>query len=156
MVTIRELTHDDGTALAEMLNDDVVLRANLGIRTDDRANADGVIRDVGEWCRSRKGVSYAVLAGDVTVGMMSLSRINPESGTGRIGYWVGSDYRQRGYCARAFELVLQEARRRGLHTVSASVVNDNTASRRVWERAGGTGTPVSLARIRYELQIEEP
>lgn len=154
MVAIRELTHDDGAALAKMLNDDVMLRADLGIRTDDPATADGVLRDVGEWCRSRKGVSYAVLVDGITVGMMSLSRIDPESGTGRIGYWIGSDHRQRGHCTRAFELVLQEARRRGLRTVSASVVNGNTASRRLWGRAGGTGTSVSAERVRYELRID--
>jgi [ribosomal protein S5]-alanine N-acetyltransferase len=153
MVSIRELAREDGAALATMLNDDAVLRADLDVRSGTPNTAEGVVRDVRKWCQSRRAVSYAILAGGVTVGMISLSHVDPESGTGRIGYWVGSRFRKKGYCSRAFDLVLQEARLRGVHTVSASVASTNMASRRVWEKAGGIGTPVSADRTRYEVHV---
>ncbi len=154
MITLRELTLEDGAALAEMLNDDVVLRADLGIRGEYKNTADSVMRDVGEWCRPRRAVSFAILADGVTVGMISLSRIDPMTGTGRIGYWVGSRYRRQGYCAKAFKLVLQEALRRDVHKVSSSIDNANTASRRLWEDAGASSTPLSADRAAYTLGVE--
>ncbi len=153
MVAIREITAEDAAALAEMLGGDAVLRADLGFRDEQRETADGVLRHVREWCRSRQAVSYAILADGVTVGLMSLSHIDPTAATGRIGYWVGSDHRRRGYCSQAFALVLQEARRRGVSTLSALIHNDNAPSRRLWESAGGIGTPESAERMRYTLEI---
>ena len=156
MVSIRELTLEDGAALAAMLNDDVVLRSDLNIGTTAKETADSVVRHVEKWCRSSCAVSYAILADGVTVGLISLAHIDAGTGTGTggIGYWVGSSYRRRRYCTQAFEFVLEQARLRGLHTVATSIVNDNTASQRIWEKAGGIGTPASPERTRYQLRIE--
>ena len=154
MVSIRELTHEDGAALAEMLNGDALLRADLGIRMNQDITAGGVLRDIRKWCGLRTAVSYAILADGVTVGMISLSHIDPGSGTGCIGYWVGSSYREHGYCKLAFKLVLHEARCQGLHTVSATIDNANMASRKLWHGAGGSGTPVSAESTRYEVRID--
>ncbi len=154
MITLRELTLQDAAAIAEMLNDDVVLRADLGIRSAPQNTSDTVMREVGEWCKSHQAVSFAILAGGVAVGMMSLSRIDPKAGTGRIGYWVGSCYRRQGFCTKAFKLVLQEAVLRGVHTLSSSIDKDNVPSRRLWESAGATSTPVTAERMRYTLEIK--
>jgi len=154
VVTIRELALEHATALAEMLNEDVQLRTDLGIHGEYRNTAEGFLRDIGDWCRSRRAVCFAILADGTTVGMISLSRIDPMVGTGRIGYWMGSNYRRRGYCTNAFGLVLQEAFRRGVRTVSAWIEKDNVPSERLWVAAGGTFVAGPADGTLYTLEIE--
>jgi RimJ/RimL family protein N-acetyltransferase len=152
-IAIRALTREDGIALADMLNSDITLRADLGIGDDVSSTADGFLQYVKEWEHSRSAVSYAITADDFTVGLISLSHMDPHAGTARIGYWVGSRYRRRGYCARTFHLVLREACHRGLHTLSATINSQNEPSRRIWERAGGVASGCSIDRTLYTVHL---
>ena len=53
-----------------------------------------------------------------------------------IGYWIGRPYWGRGYATAAVELLVEEARRRGLERLYAEVFVENPASMRVLEKAG--------------------
>ena len=53
-----------------------------------------------------------------------------------IGYWIGRPYWGRGYATAAAELLIKEARRRGLERLYAEVFVENPASMRVLEKAG--------------------
>lgn len=53
-----------------------------------------------------------------------------------IGYWIGRPYWGRGYATAAAELLIEEARRRGLERLYAEVFVENPASMRVLEKAG--------------------
>ena len=53
-----------------------------------------------------------------------------------IGYWIGRPYWGRGYATAAVELLVEEARRRGLERLYAEVFAENPASMRVLEKAG--------------------
>lgn len=56
---------------------------------------------------------------------------------GHIGYGVVPWKRDRGYATRAVLMILPEARARGLSYVELTTDEDNIASRRVMEAAGG-------------------
>lgn len=153
MVELREPDIAEAAAIAELLNRDIQLRADLRCRDDFSTSAEGVLGTLAEWCQAKRAVSYAILADGVAVGVISLSQIDPMTRAGRIGYWVGSAHRRRGHCQAAFELVLREARRRGLREVSASIRRRHLASQRLWESFGATPEPKPTGHLLYTLSL---
>ena len=153
MVELREPDIAEAAAIAELLNRDIQLRADLRCRDDFSTSAEGVLGTLAEWCQAKRAVSYAILADGVAVGVISLSQIDPMTRTGRIGYWVGSAHRRRGYCKAALALVLREARRRGLRAVSASVHRQSLASTRLWENLHAAAEPEPTGHLLYTLSL---
>jgi RimJ/RimL family protein N-acetyltransferase len=62
-------------------------------------------------------------------------RLQPD-GSGQVSYWTHAGERRRGYAARALQLLVGYAGDLGLSQLESEVAVDNTASRRVSERAG--------------------
>lgn len=56
---------------------------------------------------------------------------------GNIGYSVRPDERRKGYASRMLDMVLEEARDRGMDRVLVTCAEGNDASRRTIEAAGG-------------------
>jgi len=107
-----------------------------------------------DWCRSRNAYTYAVVIGDGTVaGTISLSHIDHESHSARIGYWIGSSYRGKGYGTKAFELVVAEALSRGIERVRASIEQENLPSRRIWEAHCGYVVHCQDEKVTYEIEL---
>ena len=105
-ISIRELTQEDSRQLASLLCEDCILRRDLGMAREDRPTGEAFDRHIRDWCRSRNAFTYAIVLGNGTVaGTISLSHIDRENHSARIGYWIGSSYRNRGYGTKAFEQV---------------------------------------------------
>ena len=72
--------------------------------------------------------------GNEFAGMISLSHIDEKLRTARIGYWVGSRFRNKGICSEAFRMILEIARDKGIVEFRSDIDKDNVYSLKVWEK----------------------
>ena len=152
MVIIREIKEKESKQLADLLNEDHLLRSYLGFLPDLIITATEVQSKIEEWTKSKSAMCFGIMEEDIIRGMISLSHIKLEKGTGQIGYWMGSDHRNKGICSQAFELVIQKAHELGLHTVSSTISVENRPSRAIWEKHDARVIPISSEKLRYELK----
>jgi [ribosomal protein S5]-alanine N-acetyltransferase len=155
-LTVREPTLSDAADLAALLCTDTGLREELGFAPDDRPSAAEILQHFQEWSLPRRATVHAIVVDDAAIGTITLGHRSPDGLTARIGYWIGTKHRRKGYCSRAFDAVVQLAAAEGIRSVSSSIETENIASRKIWERAGATGTPVSPGRLRYDLAVRPP
>lgn len=73
---------------------------------------------------------------------------------GHIGYAVHPDHRGRGVASAALALVLEECRDRGIDPVLITTDDDNRASSRVVEKAGGVLEDVRDGKRRYWVALD--
>ncbi len=152
MITIRELTDQDAVQISYMLCEDEILRADLNIGPDFKPDFKRVLKDCRNWCKSRNATTFAVvLSNRTTVGSISLSHINNEEKTARIGYWIGGNYRSQGYCSAAFRLVVVKAAELGITKLFSTIAEDNLNSKAIWDKQGGYVTGSSKGKATYEL-----
>lgn len=151
-VLIRKATVEDAIDLSQLLNEDALLRHDLNA-SGTSARPLEFFEQLTEWCRDEDAETCVIVAHDRAVGAITLSHIDPASGTAQIGYWVGSRHRRRGYCTRALQLMLEQARRQGITVIRATVDADNIAGRRVLERAGAATHPTSDGKVFCELRL---
>lgn len=75
--------------------------------------------------------------GSDRLGDVSLAPIDERRGWANLGYWIHPDHQGRGYATEAARMVLthgfDELR---LHRISATIVGENDASKRVVEKLG--------------------
>lgn len=146
----------DAGEIASMLNNDIILKNDLGMQDSIKTSSDQVQEKLRKWCQLKSAVTYAILLNSTTVvGTISLSNIDAEAKTAGIGYWVGSHYRGNGYCSRAFKLVVDEASRRGIRRLKSSIAQGNTHSERIWERLGAQRASVENGKAVYELRLKQ-
>ena len=89
-----------------------------------------------KWAAEKCADLFAIVLGEKAIGMIALSHQDIVNHTAQIGYWLGSSYWNRGYAGKAFQLVLGLAEEKGMKCVSATVMEDNLASRKIWEKHG--------------------
>ena len=155
-ISIREPTQEDSRQLASLLCEDCILRRDLGMAREDRPTGEAFGRHIRDWCRSRNAFTYAIILGEGTaIGTISLSHIDREDHSARIGYWIGSSYRNRGYGTKAFERAMAEALSQGMVRVRASIERDNLPSRRIWEAHGGYVIRHEGEKATYEIEFNE-
>ena len=72
-----------------------------------------------------------------SVGDVSLAPIDERRGWANLGYWVHPDHWGKGYATEAASLAVTHGfEELALHRVSATIVADNEASKRVVEKLG--------------------
>ena len=150
---IRELGEGEAMQLAEVLCKDEGLRRELGVPDHDRPTGESFLRKVRDWCRKHRATTFAIVAEDTAVGTISLSNVSEEGRSAKIGYWVGTEYRGKGYASAAFAEVLRLAASRGIKRVSACVEAGNAPSRRLWQRNGARETPQENGRLECEIEF---
>ncbi|MBN2857954.1 MAG: GNAT family N-acetyltransferase, partial [Candidatus Delongbacteria bacterium] len=89
---------------------------------------------VSDWCRKTNSEQFEIRFGNEFAGMISLSHIDMEKKSARVGYWVGSEYRKRGICSKAFELILNEAEIKGIKEVRSNIDKNNEYSLKIWDK----------------------
>jgi len=122
--------------MLEIFNHEVVESPYLYVETpltlDDRR----------AWLNQHRAASLPVLvATDPThiLGYASLSPYRPSSGyrfTGEVSVYVAPFAQRRGLGARLLSSLVDEARRRGLHALVASIDSENAPSIALFERCG--------------------
>jgi RimJ/RimL family protein N-acetyltransferase len=152
-ITIREPGQIEAEQFAAMLCHDDILRRELGFVTHDRLTAEDFLRGIAEWCQPRNATTYAILADNTAIGTISLSHRSHDGLSAQIGYWIGSEFRNLGFCTRAFATILKQAAIEEILFVSATIAFDNIPSRRIWERQGADVSEVRPGRLQYTLKI---
>jgi ribosomal-protein-alanine N-acetyltransferase len=86
--------------------------------------------------------SWAVFSGGDVAGSVRLKREpHADLASAETGIWLGRSFRSRGIARAALALVLAEARRAGLHRVTARTLAGNLTAQRLLGAAGAVLTP---------------
>lgn len=95
-----------------------------------------------DWCVApidpARGMQFAIVAGDLFAGSVSLGRTDWVDGRVEIGYWISPQVRRRGYAAEAARGAAAYAFEKGMHRVELLAAVGNHASHGVAEKAGFT------------------
>jgi ribosomal-protein-alanine N-acetyltransferase len=88
---------------------------------------------------AKREVIFAVTLseGGELIGAISLLDLNELHARGEVGYWIGTDYWNRGYCTEAFSRVIRYANEElAITKIVARCSAQNVASARVMEKVG--------------------
>jgi ribosomal-protein-alanine N-acetyltransferase len=122
--------------LVWFLNHDDCLADALGSNNSVKISKQNFMETNKKWATERCADLFAIVHEKKAIGMISLSHQEIVNHTARIGYWLGSRYWNKGYASKAFQLILELAKRKGLKHVSSAVREDNIVSRKIWEKYG--------------------
>jgi RimJ/RimL family protein N-acetyltransferase len=139
-LVLRPLVESDGPRVRELAGDEAIARNTLDI---PHPYPEGVAEQwiAGQPALFRQGreVVFAITlrASGELVGAIGLSSISPRHSRSDIGWWVGREYWNRGYCTEAARALLNYAfGTLGLNRVYSSHYARNPASGRVMQKLG--------------------
>jgi ribosomal-protein-alanine N-acetyltransferase len=150
---IRKATVEDAVHLSQLINEDAILRHDLNVGEQPNPVSIDYFEQLTAWCRDPNGETHVIVADGKAVGAISLNHIDTANATAQVGFWIGSRHRRRGYCTRAFALIMEQARQQGITTLRATIDAENIAARRIWDRAGAGAFPTSDGRMFCELRL---
>lgn len=133
-VELRTVEEEDLDFLQEGVNDPSVWRA-IGSFTpvngpQEQDFFENVVCDDDQ-------VNLLVCADGDPAGTVGLTPKGSETHGAELGYWMHPDYRERGYCGEAVELLTDYGfTQRGFHRISARVFGFNDASQGLLESLG--------------------
>jgi ribosomal-protein-alanine N-acetyltransferase len=153
-VCLQPVGKQQATDLAELLCRDHCLRRDLGIKNDVQPGWRDVLAKLDDWCSRNNSVSVAMVCPPYgkAVGLISLSHISEAEQSARIGYWIGSAFRGRGWTSEAFRLILETAKANGIRSVSATVDKKNAPSLNIWRRYSAREDETPEGKIRCTLK----
>ncbi len=138
-VRLRGPRADDADALFTLFSDPQVMRYWSRPPMTVRAEAEGLIDEIGEAFAKRAGFNWMVVQpeDDTVIGTAALFRFEPRHRRAEIGYSMRSDLWGRGLASEAVRVMLDWAiRTLGLHRVEADIDPRNDGSRRILARLG--------------------
>jgi len=133
LISLKPFDHQSATDMVELFSTDEVIRKELDLE-DKVFSAEEEYKFVTNWCNKTNSAQYVIRYGNEFAGMISLSHIDEKLRTARIGYWVGSRFRNKGICSEAFMLILDIAIDKGIVEVKSDIDKDNSYSLKVWEK----------------------
>lgn len=131
-VTLNTVHPDDYGFLQEQFNDPSIRhQAGVSLPLTEAAVADFVEE-------TEDAVQFLICVDDTPVGHVVLTELDTQAKTGELGWVViRPDQQGNGYATEAVELCLRHAfDDRGLHKISAQVIEGNEPSMRVLEKRG--------------------
>lgn len=138
-VRLRGPRADDADAVFTLFSDPDVMRYWSRPPMTVRAEAEGLIDEIGEAFSTRSGFNWMIVQpeDDVVIGTAALFRFEPRHRRAEIGYSLRSDHWGRGLATEAVTVMLDWAiRTLGLHRVEADIDPRNAGSRRILARLG--------------------
>jgi RimJ/RimL family protein N-acetyltransferase len=155
-LTLRPRRPEDADAITAACQDPEIPRWTFVPSPYTRADAEAFLRSSAEHAAAGRSVGFLAVDGeDRLLGSFSVMELDREPGYGEIGYWVAAEARGRGVATRAVRLLTEWAQRElGLELIELLPHKDNTASRRVAEKAGYRDT--GELRGAPRAGIEEP
>lgn len=152
-VIIRRPTVDNAFELSGIICNDGILRNDLGIKKDDYPTPKDFLLKISDWEKKYNSETFAIIAGDNAIGIISLTHIDKINKKARIGYWVGSEFRNKGYCSKGFEELLKIARIKGIESVSSKIAIDNPSSFHIWKKLKAVEKVCEKDKTNYTLQL---
>ena len=155
-LTLRPKRPEDADAITAACQDPEIPRWTFVPSPYTRADAEAYLRSCAEEEAAGRSAGFLAVDGeDRLLGSFSVMELDSEPGYGEIGYWVAAEARGRGVATRAVRLLTEWAQRElGLELIEILPHKDNTASRRVAEKAGYRDT--GELRGAPRAGIEEP
>ncbi|WP_307356073.1 GNAT family N-acetyltransferase [Hathewaya limosa] len=89
-----------------------------------------------KWCKINNAEVFAIIYKDIAIGTISLSNQDIKNKKAKVGYWSGSKYWGKVYETKAFEKILEYARKKEIIYLSSKIKKNNIASRKIWENKG--------------------
>ncbi|MBD3303755.1 GNAT family N-acetyltransferase [Candidatus Woesearchaeota archaeon] len=135
-ITLKQFSVEDAGAIFELIDRN---REHLSQHDDDTAgkylNEETVLESI-QNPKNTERLRIGIWAGEDLTGSINLTRFNG-SASFEIGYYLGSEYQERGYMTRAVNKIVEYAfAEKKACTVFANVHPNNTRSMAVLERAG--------------------
>jgi RimJ/RimL family protein N-acetyltransferase len=134
-IALKSINLEHLIGLYALLKTDLQLQHDLGYH-ESLPTFDEFQDTLDEWIKKTKGRPYGIMVENVAVGMISLSHVNYQTKSTRIGYWIGSEYRKQGIMTASFVKILGIAREMGIKEVSCKILKNNEASLNIWKRFG--------------------
>ncbi len=139
-INLRKLKVSDAEDIYENVKDEEVVRWTLNIPHPYPPNeAVKFIKRTHYKIRKKTGYAFGIVLKETNrvIGVVDIFNIDWENESAEIGYWLGVRYWNRGLMTEAVRLTLKFAfEELKLHRVSATLLEENVASRRVLEKTG--------------------
>ncbi len=137
--------------ISMLITSDMQLQKDLGFTEKSIPSKAQVENDFRSWCESHAAEMFSIFKDDTFIGLITLSRIDIRNKSARLGYWLGSEFRNKGYGAIAYRKMLDKVSSMGIAKLNGSVLVSNLSSRRLWENHGATVTGKEKDNIEYEI-----
>lgn len=126
-----------------LLNNDNPLRVCLCPHYTNVISEEDFFEIIQKWSQKQNTDTYAIVIDKKAIGTISLSHQDVAQRTAQIGYWIGSQYWNKGYTTKAFRGVLLLAKKKGFEYVFSTIEKNNIASLRLWEKHHALCTPMN-------------
>lgn len=131
--TVRTPTTSDADQLSALIRSDEKLRQ--ATQMNSKPTPEEYLQVIQDWRENRQSLILAiVINGNIAIGQIALSHIDPIQRQCQIGYWLGSEYWNRGIMTEAVDLVLSLARESGILEITTIVDKTNAASLRILQK----------------------
>ncbi len=146
-----DISHADD--LSNLLINDSLLRNAAGVSFS--GTAEEFHQGMLDWIVKNNSKSFSIILANISIGLISLSRIDSINKTAQIGYWLSSKYWNRGFMSEAFNEVLHEAVRRGINSVWAAIDNKNIASIKIWQKYDFNTKAIDGHKTKYTIKLPD-
>jgi ribosomal-protein-alanine N-acetyltransferase len=153
--SVRKPSKKDNEELADLMCKDIVLRSEFEIKDNDMPTGTDFSEKLKRWCDRNNSISMSIInENDQAIGLISLRHIFRNDRNAKIGYWLGSSYRKKGYTSQAFGLVIDLAHKLQLSCVSSTVLKNNVASQKIWEKYGATKREKDESKFIFSISLK--
>lgn len=124
---------ESAAQIADILSHDEVLARALNPGTElSQVTPDEYYWTTRVWEKKTGGRVYAIIEQKEVVGVISY---RPQSDSvATLGYWIRSDYWNRGLASRALRLFRKVAKAKGISHITADIPRDNPATLAIWRK----------------------
>ena len=137
MLIIKELDFKYSGQLAEILSTDEKLHRKLSPNSElTLISALEYMQGCKKWEATKNGKCFAIVWEKQAVGSISFRHKDDE--TAGVGYWLKSDMWGKGICTQAFKHIITVLQNTEYKYVTASILKENIASKRIWEGYNAT------------------
>lgn len=134
-IDLRTVEKDDIEFLKNNINDPKV-RKDLGQHTPyNRDKGEEFVENIADEKEDQVRLLITDSEDEERIGMISLFRVNKNSGNAEIGLWITPEHQEEGFGTEATKLIVEfgfdELR---MHRMYARVFDDNPKSINIWEK----------------------
>jgi len=152
-IYIRPLHQEDYDKIAKLINSDLTLQKEFGFQPESIPTGSQLEKDFQAWCKSHSARMFVVYKSALFMGLFTVSRLDSVSKSARLGYWIGSQFRHKGYGALIFKMMLTQLASMGITELRASVNPANIPSRKLWEKNGALRVESETENLEYQLKL---
>jgi RimJ/RimL family protein N-acetyltransferase len=152
-VYLKPIQNDDYEKIAKLISTDLILQKEFNFSKETIPSGKKVKLDFQNWCNSHSAKMFCIYKLDIFMGVVSLSRIDIDKHSARLGFWLGSKFRQKGYGSKAFKLILSMASNLEINQLNGCVQSSNIPSCRLWEKYGAKIVVEKDENFEYMLRL---